>query len=48
MRPARVVRTGKLYGPGHSWCAIDTLLSGAYPTVSEAIRETKRRLKERE
>jgi hypothetical protein len=43
MRPPRDMRTGKIYGSGHVWCAIDTLLSGAFDTISDARDETKRR-----
>jgi hypothetical protein len=46
MRPPRDIRTGKIYGSGHVWCAIDTLLSGAFHTISDARDETKRRLAE--
>lgn len=44
MKPAVEIRAGSVYGPGHDWCAIDTLLSGVYKTVSEARDETKKRL----
>ena len=44
MRPISPVRTGKIYMNGRVWCAIDTLLSGAFPTISDARDETKRRL----
>jgi hypothetical protein len=43
MRPAREMRTGGIYRSGRVWCAIDTLLSGAF-TISDARDETKRRL----
>jgi len=46
MRPPREVRTGKIYRNGRVRCAIDTLLSGAFPTISEARDETQRRLAE--
>jgi hypothetical protein len=46
MRPAAEIRTGNLYRNGRVWCAIDTLLSGAFPTISAARDETKRRLAE--
>ncbi len=46
MRPSREVRTGKIYMNGRVWCAIDTLLSGAFATISDARDETKRRLAE--
>lgn len=45
MKPAKEIRAGKIFGPGHVLCAIDTLLSGAYKTVSDARNETKRRMK---
>jgi hypothetical protein len=44
MRPQNLVRTGNIYRNGRVWCAIDTLLSGAYKTISDARDETKRRL----
>lgn len=44
IRPASEVRTGNIYRNGRVWCAIDTLLSGAFPTISAARDETKRRL----
>lgn len=44
MRPPREVDTGNIYQNGRVWCAIDTLISGAFPTISEARAETKRRL----
>lgn len=46
MRPACEVRTGNIFRNGRVWCAIDTLLSGAFSTISEARDETKRRLAE--
>ena len=46
MRPAREIRTGKIFRSGHAWCAIDTLLSGAFDTISDARDETQRRLAE--
>ena len=46
MQPARPVRTGALYKNARVWCAIDTLLSGAFETIAEARNETKRRLEE--
>jgi len=46
MRPSRDIRTGKIYMNGRVWCAIDTLLSGAFSTISDARDETKRRLAE--
>ncbi len=45
MRPTREVRTGNLFRNGRVWCAIDTLLSGAYKTISKARDETDRRMK---
>ena len=44
MRPGSTVRTGKIFRNGRVWCAIDTLLSGEFATISEARDETKRRL----
>jgi hypothetical protein len=43
MVPRTDVRTGKIYRSGRVWCAIDTLLSGACATISEAREETQRR-----
>lgn len=44
MRPAQEVRTGNIFMNGKVYCAIDTLLSGEFATISEARDETKRRL----
>ena len=44
MRPLKEVRTGNIYPSGRVWCAIDTLLSGAFETISAARDETNRRL----
>ena len=46
MRPVREVKTGNIYPSGRVWCAIDTLLSGAFDTISAARDETQRRLNE--
>jgi hypothetical protein len=46
MRVAKPVRTSALYRNARVWCAIDTLLSGAFETIAEARNETKRRLEE--
>jgi hypothetical protein len=46
MRPAREMRTGKIFRNGRVWCAIDTLLSGTFDTISDARDETHRRLAE--
>lgn len=46
MRPAREIRTGNVFRNGRVWCAIDTLLSGAFGTIGEARDETQRRLAE--
>jgi len=46
MRPAREVRTGNIFRNGRVRCAIDTLLSGAFDTISAARDETQRRLAE--
>ena len=43
MRPAREVRTGRLFQAARVSCAIDTLLSGEWETISAARDETKRR-----
>ena len=40
MRPAQEVKTGKIFRNGRVWCAIDTLLSGAFATISDARNET--------
>jgi len=45
MKPHTEVRTGKLYMNGRVWCAIDTLLSGEFATISAANAESKRRQK---
>lgn len=44
MKPTSEVRTGNIFRNGRVHCAIDTLLSGAFKTISEARDETKRRL----
>lgn len=47
MRPAREMRTGpNIHRNRRVRCAIDTLLSGAFATISDAEDETKRRLVE--
>jgi hypothetical protein len=43
MAPTTEVRTGNIFRNGRVYCAIDTLLSGAFKTVSDARDETKRR-----
>ena len=43
MRPPREVRTGNIYRNGRVWCAIDTLLSGEFDTISDARDGTQRR-----
>lgn len=45
MRPSAEIRTGKIYATNSHQCALDTLLSGAYSTVAEAVAETNRRKK---
>ena len=45
MVPAKEVRAGRIYAVNSHHCAIDTLLSGAYPTVADAVAETNRRRK---
>lgn len=45
MRPPKEIRTGKKVARAtRVWCAIDTLLSGACSTISDARDETSRRL----
>jgi hypothetical protein len=44
MRPVREMRTGNIFRNGRVWCAIDTLLSGAFQTISDARDETQRRV----
>ena len=44
MEPPVIVRNGSIWPSGRYWCAIDTLLSGACKTISDARDETKRRL----
>ena len=46
MRPPVEVRTGDINRNARCTCAIDTLLSGAFITISAARDETKRRLAE--
>jgi hypothetical protein len=46
MLPAREIRTGNIFRNGRVWCAIDTLLSGAFDTIGAARDETQRRLTE--
>ena len=48
MQPAKEIRTGGIYGPGHCWCAIDTLLSGQFKTISDARDKTKKRVEAQE
>lgn len=43
MYPEKEIRTGRIYRNGRVWCAIDTLLSGAFATISDARDETQRR-----
>jgi hypothetical protein len=43
MRPPTNIRTGNLYMNQRVWCAIDTLLTGEYPTIRAARDETQRR-----
>ena len=43
MSPAKEIRTGRIFRNGRVWCAIDTLLSGAFETISDARDETQRR-----
>lgn len=44
MKPAKPVRTGNIFRNHRVRCAIDTLLSGAYKTISDARDETSRRV----
>ncbi|MBV8524018.1 MAG: hypothetical protein JOY71_18155 [Acetobacteraceae bacterium] len=44
MRPPCEVKTGNIFRNGRVWCAIDTLLSGAFTTISDARDETQRRI----
>lgn len=44
--PSGKVRTGKLYGPGHAWAALDLLLTSK--TVASAVKKTKIRSKRAE
>jgi len=44
MLPQTEVRTGNIFKNGRVYCAIDTLLSGAFKTISDARDETQRRL----
>lgn len=46
MRPVREIRTGNIYRTGRVKCAIDTLLSGEFNTISDARDESQRRLNE--
>ena len=45
MRPAEEIRTGRIFRNALCWCAIDTLLSGQFKTISDARDETNKRLK---
>lgn len=44
MQPAKEIKNGKIFPNGRYWCAIDTLLSGRFKTISDARDETNRRL----
>lgn len=44
MKPPVTIRNGSIWNSGRYWCAIDTLLSGAYKTISGARDESYRRL----
>ncbi|VTU24954.1 hypothetical protein SRS16CHR_03562 [Variovorax sp. SRS16] len=46
MRPAREIKNGNVVRAMRVWCAIDTLLSGQFDTLSAARDETQRRLAE--
>ena len=43
MKPPITIKNGGIYNTGRLWCAIDTLLSGAYATIKDARDETKSR-----
>ena len=43
MKPSNDVKNGNIWPSGRYWCAIDTLLSGACATISDARDETNRR-----
>jgi hypothetical protein len=43
MRPAAEMKTGNLFMNQRVWCAIDTLISGAFGTIEDARNETDRR-----
>ena len=43
-KPPKTVKSGRILDKP-CWCAIDTLLSGTYNTVVDAVAETKRREK---
>ena len=44
IRPMQLVKTGNIFKNGRVWCAIDTLLSGEFETISDARDETRHRL----
>jgi hypothetical protein len=46
MRPIKEIRNWKIWPNALVWCALDTLLSGAFDTISDARDETQRRLAE--
>lgn len=48
MHPLKEMLTGKIYPSGRVYCAIDTLLSGEFETVSDAWTATNKRLVEGE
>jgi hypothetical protein len=43
MKPTQPLKNGGIYPSGRIWCALDTLLSGAFETIAEARDETQRR-----
>ena len=43
MKPAQPLKNGGIYPSGRIWCALDTLLSGAFDSIAEARDETQRR-----
>ena len=46
MRPPRELKAGSIQRAARVWCAIDTLLSGQFDSLGEAVKETKNRQKE--
>lgn len=44
MKPEVPLKNGNIYNNQRLWCALDTLLSGAFETIAEARDESKRRI----